>query len=192
MRRGTKYICLAITCLFIIASIAKAELKLRVIDTAKQVLQAEYRVDIKVSTWEKKRYFTFPDDGFSFADDSIKVVSVTNLNTGEDLRWSLVPAKNDPNLKMLQVSYQVQFSQGEVTKKFPVLLVVEAQTKNITTRQDGTLNISYYTGHDITLVIPEGKCLVETNERVKIDSDEEGIIATAKGGQARKVEYSVK
>ncbi|MCX6600153.1 MAG: hypothetical protein NT025_01145 [bacterium] len=192
-RSMTRFAILSLVCALLLGgTAAQAKVRLTVVDVKNRTLQVEYQIEIKVFSFDTKKYFTFPDDGFSFADDSLKVVRVKNLESGEDLRWSLVPAKNDPNSRMLQVSHQVQLKPGQLQTTFTADLVVEGHTGNIVLNEDSTVSIRYDTSHETEFVVPANYQIVGTSERVRLAATEEGVVATTKGGEPSKLVFTIR
>jgi hypothetical protein len=173
---------------------SQSGVRLRIIDLDKQILEVEYHIDIEASAYQTKKYFTFPADGFSFADDSIKVTHVRDFITGEDLRWSLVPATNDPNSQMLQISYDPP-SKREIVKKFTVDIAVEAHTKNIVIGDKynaDNVTVKYETSRDASFVIPGGYRLIGSSDYVLFGEDDYGVYVSVKGRERNHLSFTIR
>lgn len=179
--------CTIVIIALLIGQVASAKLILRIPDPQKRRLQVEYRIEVTPDRSGKK-FEVFPDDGFTFASDTLSVISVKEHKTGQDLLWSLVPAPNDPNRRALRISYPTP----SPSEAFQVDLAVESETNQVVTDETGKITIQYETSHDTQLVVPSNYYLVACNYRVTLSEENGQLIAIVKGGERSVITFSLR
>jgi len=108
----------------------------------------------------------FPNDGYDFAAGDIKVISVTELNTEQELEYKIVRAPKNESKQAVDITYPNPVPKGG---SFKIQVTVEAPSKYISKDSKGRYVFSYSTSHpNLFFVLPKGHAIVYANYPVLV------------------------
>ncbi|WP_282016683.1 hypothetical protein [Marinifilum flexuosum] len=148
--------------LFFLVSISLhlfADVTIRIIDATKKIMRVTYTYtdsDAGANT------LVFPTDGFPFANSPLKVISVIEKNTEQDLEYQVVERRNGQSVK---VYYTSPIPNGG---NYTIEITAEAKTDNISVDSQGRFVFTYETGSKAFFVLPQGHAVVYSNYPVLI------------------------
>lgn len=146
----------------LLTQLAFADVTIRVTDLESKTMRVTY-------TWIADKAGSikgiYPGGaGYGFASSPIRVVSVTEKNTEQDLDYQVVPAPQGGG-QSVRVIYPNPVPKGG---NFRLQITVEAKTNDISRDSEGRYQFKYETGHIAFFVLPEGHAIVYSNYPVLV------------------------
>mgnify|MGYP006300983337 FL=1 len=148
--------------------VAEAKVTIEVLNPNEGKYQVTY--ELKVTKAHSTEY-NFPRNGFLSRDRKIKVVSVKEKNTDQELKYEVVPAK-DKNGETVDGRYVVKTKFvnpiPEGGNYILVYKVILYNKDDCYIDSDGRWLFQYSTGHDAFFILPEGHAVVYANYPVLV------------------------
>ncbi len=154
-----KRIVLTLIFLVFIKISAFADVTIRVIDVKQKIMRVTY-------TWNccipGESSGVLPNLGYTFTKYPIKVISVIEKNTDQNIEFNIVSKRNG---QALELFYPNPIPKGG---SYTIEVIIEAKTDNIKIDSEGRYVFNYETTHEAFFVLPEGHALVYANYPVLI------------------------
>ena len=145
-----------------IPNVTEADVTIRIVDLQSKIMRVTYTwiADVAGET-----YGIFPGgNGYEFASGPIKVISVIEKNTEQELDYEVVTAPKGGG-QSIKVIYPNPVPKGG---NFKIEVTVEAKTNDISRDSKGRYVFTYRTAHVAFFVLPEGHAIVYSNYPVLV------------------------
>lgn len=178
-------VCLAI---LLTTSFVSAAVTVVPLDPKTKTLRISYEI---TDTDVGAKGFTFPPQGFDFADGPVTLLAAFDLSTMMPLEAEAVDVEGAGIPTAIKLKYPAPLQLGQsITVRF----TFDVPTNNFQVDSRGRWIIKYSTSHDLVFVVPQGQQIVFADTPVKIEQDGGQVVAvhTAKSDDRRTVNFLFK
>jgi len=153
-----------VLCFLLFQAFVFAKVIITVPNVDERIMQVTYLWEINI---EGEAQCIFPNTGYDFAKGPIKVISVIEKNTEQELEYEVVEVVDDSKKKQaVKVFFPTPIPKGG---SFAIEVTVTAKTDFISIDKDGRYVFEYETGHyDAFFVLPKGHAITYCNYPVLV------------------------